>query len=124
MSAWPRPACATFLVFLAAAVSLQWFAGAYGADFAGDPDEPAHYVTGLMVRDYIAAGMPGPPLRYAQAYYSHYPKVGLGHWPPVFYAVEAAWMLAFSGSRASVLVLLATISAFAALLLYREAARR
>ena len=38
-----------------------------------------------------------------------------GHWPPVFYLLKAAWMLAFSASHASILVFLATISASAAL---------
>ena len=33
--------------------------GAYHAEFGSHPDEAAHYVTGLMVRDYLASGLPG-----------------------------------------------------------------
>ena len=52
-------------------------------------------MTGLMVRDYIAAGFPDSPFRFAENYYLHYPKVAIGHWPPVFYSIQAAWMLIF-----------------------------
>ncbi len=105
---------ALILLFWAAAVALQVAGQAYSSEFDGYPDEPAHYVTGLMVRDYIAGGLPQNPLRYARSYYAHYPKVAFGHWPPVFYFVEAAWMLAFSESRTSVLLLMALITAVTA----------
>ncbi len=74
-----------FLCFLSIAVMLQLLSGAFESAFAAYPDEPSHYVTGLMVRDYIAGGFPAPPFQYATDYYSHYPKIGIGHWPPVFY---------------------------------------
>ena len=64
-----------------------------------------------MVRDYIAQGFPSSPTAFAQNYYAHYPKVGLGHWPPAFYIVEALWMLVFGDSIASVLALMAAITA-------------
>lgn len=64
-----------------------------------------------MVRDYIAQGFPSNPTAFAQNYYAHYPKVGLGHWPPVFYVVEALWMLVFGDSIASALVLMAVLTA-------------
>jgi hypothetical protein len=44
------PAC--FAAAFALTFLLQMLGGAYTADFAGNPDEPAHYVTGVMVRDY------------------------------------------------------------------------
>lgn len=105
------------LLLLALAVTLQWAAGAYRAEF-DDSDEAAHYVTGLMVRDYIASFDFGHPIRYAENYYLHYPKVGLGHWPPVFYLVQAAWMLVFSTSRASILLLMALVTTLTALAIY------
>src|SRR4051794_28093637 len=77
------------LLFLAVTVLLQWLSGTYQSDFGGYADEPAHYVTGLMVHDYIATGFPGRPQQYAENYYLHYPKVALGHWPPVFYLMQA-----------------------------------
>lgn len=75
--------------------------GAWHKDFVADPDEPAHAVSSLMIRDYIAAGFPENPLRFAEAYYVHYPKVAIGHWPPLFHASEALWMLVFGRNRAA-----------------------
>jgi hypothetical protein len=103
-----------FAFYLVCAIFFQWRGNAYGSELSGSSDEPAHYVTGLMVHDYVAAGLPGSPLAYARNYYLHYPKVGLGHWPPVFYIVQATWMLLFPTSPISVLLLMATITALLA----------
>lgn len=105
-----------FLVLLALILLGQWQAGAYQAEFLQDPDESAHYVTGLMVHDYLAAGLPWPPMDFARRFHQHYPRVGLGHWPPFFYIVESAWMLAAGVDRTSILLLVATIAALWAVL--------
>jgi len=110
-------------LLLAEAVLLQWAGGAYSSEFGESPDEAAHFVTALMVRDYAAAGFPWPPMRFAETYYEHYPKVALGHWPPVYYLVSAAWMLLWSPSRVSVLLLQAVIAASWATLLFHVARR-
>lgn len=107
-----------FLVFLGVTAALQWHGGAYMSDFAGSPDEAAHYVTGLMVHDYLVE-FPWPsPLPFAQNFYDHYPKVAIGHWPPIFYLSQAIWALPFGSSRFSMLVLLAVISALTASILF------
>ncbi len=98
-------------LFFLCAAALQWHAGAFRAEFSSDPDEPAHYVTGLLFRDYVAAGFPGAPLQYARNYYLHYPKVAIGHWPPLFYLLQAAWTLIFTPSRISVMLFLAALTA-------------
>src|SRR6185436_2606957 len=74
---------------------------------------------GVMVREYAAELAPGPPLGFAQRYYDHYPKVAIGHWPPGFYLLQAAWTLPFSPSRTSVLLLMAALGAALATLLFR-----
>jgi hypothetical protein len=125
----PRPgatllrAVCVLLLFFAAAVSLQWLGGAYSAEFSGYPDEPAHYITGLMVRDYLAAGLPMHPMEFAEQYYLHYPKVAFGMWGPLFPVMEGVWMLAFSGSRTSILLLMALITSLLAFTLYVLARR-
>jgi hypothetical protein len=93
------------------AALLQWKAGAFAAELSGNPDESAHYITGLMIRDYIAAGHFTSPLTYAERYYAHYPKVAFGMWPPFFHIVEALWTFVFSPGKASVLSLMALIAA-------------
>jgi hypothetical protein len=102
---------AVFVVSLLLTLLWQWRGNAYRSEWSGDPDEPAHYVTGLMVHDYIAGRLPGPPMAYAQRYYDFYPKVAMGHWPPGFYMIQAAWTLVFTPSRVSLLLLMAAIGA-------------
>ncbi|MBI5775189.1 MAG: glycosyltransferase family 39 protein [Verrucomicrobia bacterium] len=108
-------AAALFLL----AVALQWRNGAYQAEFGGHPDEAAHYVTGLMIRDYLAGGFPGAPMAFAKDYYDHYPKVALGNWPPMFYLLQSAWTIPFSPSRVAVMLLMALLTTLAALVLFR-----
>ena len=104
-------------------LALQLRNGAYRSEFGGYPDEAAHYVSGLMVRDYIAWGNLSSIGAFAKNYYLHYPKVAIGHWPPVFYAVQAAWTLIFSSSRISLMVLMAFLSTLMAATLYRTIKR-
>jgi hypothetical protein len=100
----------SFSVLLAWTIGLQWAGGAYRAEFSGYPDEPAHYVSGLMVRDYLAAGFPVSPLKYAEDYYMHYPKVAFGMWGPLPHLAEGIWMLVFSWSRTSILLMMAVVT--------------
>jgi hypothetical protein len=113
------PSILVYLAFLLVAVGFQWMQGAYQAEFGGHPDEAAHYVTGLMVRDYLAARLPGNPMRFAQAYYDHYPKVALGNWPQVFYLIQSAWTLMLTPSRMALLLLMAALEALVALITMR-----
>ncbi len=48
-----------------------------------------------MIADYVAHHLFSNPLTFAKAYYEHFPRVGLGHWPPMFEAVQAALFLVF-----------------------------
>ena len=105
------PAVVRLLTFFSLAVLLQMGSGAFSSGFSGYPDEPSHYVTAVMVHDYITSGFPAPPMTYAEQYYQHYPKVAIGHWPPLFYLVQAGWILLFTHSRVSVLLLMATVTA-------------
>jgi hypothetical protein len=104
------------------AVSLQVFAGAFAATCG--QDACGHYISGVMIHDYIVAGGLGNPLRYLVHYHEHYPLVGIGHWPPLYYGIEASWMLLFSSSQTAVLMLSAAIAAATALLLCNSVGRR
>ncbi|MDZ7636872.1 MAG: hypothetical protein U5J83_01225 [Bryobacterales bacterium] len=100
-----------WLFFSVLAISLQWTRGALDGTWSGDPDEPAHFLNGVMLLDYAKSGLGEHPLRYAERYYAHYPRIGLGHWPPFFAIVEAAWFLVAPASYASGLVLLGLMAA-------------
>jgi hypothetical protein len=95
-------------------VGFQYAQGAWTEPFGGHADEPAHYMSGLMVRDYMAAGFPATPIAYATNYYTHLPYLAIGYWPPLFYVIEGVWMRAFGSDRNAVLLLCALIAAAAA----------
>jgi hypothetical protein len=114
---------AAVLIFLALTVTLQVASGAYTSEFSAYPDEPSHYVTSLMLRDYVAHFHFESPVKFAKDYYHHYPKVAFGHWPPFFYMVQAFWMLLFSASRASVRLEIACTTALLAYAVFHEARR-
>ena len=109
------------VVFLSLIVLLQAASGAYKGEFNVYPDESSHYVTSLMVWDYIAHFHFESPMKFAEEYYRHYPKVAIGHWPPLFYMVQALWMLLFSVSRTSVRLEIACTTALLAYAVFREA---
>ena len=98
---------------------LQGAGGAYAAGFDGDPDEPSHVMTGLLIRDYLAQWPSGSPLTWAEQYYVHYPRVAFGHWPPLFHMLEAAWWLFVPASRFSGMLLIGLLAVAAAWLFYR-----
>lgn len=111
-------------LYFALAIALQAMAGAYESGFGGYPDEPAHYVTGQMVREYVLHHMAEAPMKFAEYFYLHYPVMAFGHWPPVFYVLQAAWTMVFEPSRMAVLLLMAVLSAATATILHGSIARR
>ena len=114
------------LVFAALVAGLQWHRGAFGAEFTAQPDEAAHFVTSLMVRDYLSefrSWPPPAPMPWAGNYYLHYPKVALGHWPPGYYMMQAAWWLVFPIGRFSAMLLNTAMAAVAGALLLAMARR-
>ncbi len=102
------------LLFLVVQLGLQYANGSFSNEFGESPDEAGHFITGLMVRDYLAGFQFNSPMSFAEDYYLHYPKVALGHWPPFFYVVQAAWTLVFSPSRLSLILLMAMLTTFLA----------
>lgn len=112
-----------FCIALALTVFLQSRSHAYASEWSFNADESAHYVTGLLVHDYVAQGFPQNPQTLADNFDAHYPKVGIGHWPPGFYVVQAAWTLLFGTSRISLLMLMAVIAASVLTITYVITAR-
>ena len=111
------------LVLFGAVVLVQITSGAYSSEFGSQPDEAAHVVTGLMVHDYLMSFPWPPPMQFAETYYLHYPKVAIGHWPPVFYVIQAIWMSLFGATRVALLLLMASLCTALAVMLYQAACR-
>lgn len=107
-----------FASLLLLAICAQVLVSGYTHSLGGYPDEPAHFLSSLMVRDYLQAGLPSSPMVYAENYYAHHPAIAIGYWPPLFYAVTGVWMLVFGFSMISVLLLLAVFCALLQYLLY------
>ena len=105
------------LVIVLAVGAIQIQSGARGAGFGAHPDEASHYMSGLMIRDYVANGS-GSPVEFAERYYLFHPYFAIGVWPPLFYGVEAGWMLLFGHERASIILLIGLIAGANALLIF------
>jgi hypothetical protein len=106
-----RQAAACFVLCFLLVAGIQHWSGASQGAFDGYPDEPSHYLGGLIVRDYLAAGLPMSPRAYAINYYLHIPYFAIGYWPPLFYVAEGLWMTVIGYSRFETLLFLAFIAA-------------
>jgi len=100
----PRASLLTrFLVCLGVVVALGLCGGRTSSELGAFEDEPAHVVTALMIHDWLTTFEPLHPVRFAEDYYVHYPKVAVGQWPPVYHGLLALWMLVFGASKLAVL---------------------
>ncbi len=126
---WKRPVRKS-LALLAAAAFLQ--CSIYGFFLAGDvlhsefwsyADEPAHIVSSIMIADYLKQPLGTHPMQFAEAFYRQYPKVAVGHWPPMYHALLGSWLWLFGISPQVLLAFAATISMLTALLLFCAARR-
>jgi hypothetical protein len=104
-----------------------WLAlrGGFSADF-GD-DEASHVVSSLLLLDALHGLFRGTlpqPIELLREFHGHYPLVGIGHWPPFYYAVLAIWMALTAPTRAALLMLSALVTAAVATRLYAIVARR
>lgn len=107
------------LTLLAAIIlCLQWLGPAFTNESGAFPDEGSHFMSGIMVHDYLVDSMAASPMEFAENYYIHYPKVAIGQWPPLFYLVQALWMVIFTVSRNSIVFLLAVITTLIAFTIY------
>jgi hypothetical protein len=105
------------LIFLLLCVFVQYSTGAWNAAFTAYPDEPSHFLSSVMIRDYFASGMTSSPLSFARNYYSHYPFFAVGYWPPFYYVVTAFTFLVLGVGRAQALLVSALAAAGSATML-------
>jgi hypothetical protein len=113
-----------FVVSLLLTAFVQERSGSHRAELSGYPDEPSHYVTGLMIREYLHEGHFESPVRFAEDYYLHYPKVAIGHWPPLYYLAQWLWTVVFPPTSSSELYLQAVLLAVTSTLLFTIAEGR
>lgn len=111
-----------FALLLAFQLIYQAGHGAWESDLGGDPDEAAHAVTSLMLRDYFAGGWRQSPMTFAQQYYTAFPKVALGHYPPGYYLLAGAWLLVVPSIK-GLFLLQSGLAAALGTLIYRFSSR-
>lgn len=95
---------------------LQYLANAYSGSFVDD--DASHYISGLLIHDYLLHGLGQSPIAFLVWFHSHYPLVGIGHWAPGYYLVEALWMLLVSTNLHGMLVLSALVTTVVATIIY------
>ena len=114
---------AAFAALFLVCLGLSWRSGMLHSEFGRYQDEGMHYITGLFVQDFLTSGDWSDPVRFAQQYYLHLPKLALGQWPPGFSLMQMAWALVFGVSRVSMLWGMMLLTTWLAYLVYREGAR-
>lgn len=103
-----------FAVALMALAAAQFLLGAFEAEMVGDA--AAHYVSGIFIADLLRGGLLHPMERLRD-FVGHYPLVGIGHWPPLYYGIEAVWSLVAPFDQ-KMLVLVAATAALVPATLY------
>jgi hypothetical protein len=106
-------------LLLSVTVGLQVAAGAVRSERSSYSDEAAHFMNALVLRDYIREGLSQNPLRFAEDYYRHYPKIAPGMWPPLFSTAVGVLMLLGWPPQVATFAFLALVNAWAAWRLHR-----
>ena len=100
-------------LFIALCAVIQAAIGAYATDRGLTADEAAHFVNSLLILDFLREAPFTNPLGYAADYYAHLPRVSIGHWPPAFYALQAAAFALAGRSSATAMALQAVVTGLA-----------
>ncbi len=107
-----------FFFFALVGLLLQFLCGAYANDFGSHPDEPAHFMSGVLVHDFLISFKFFHPMEYARNYYLHYPKIAIGQWPMLLYFFLGGWFLLTDVSRASAMAFQLLVTASIATVIY------
>jgi hypothetical protein len=109
----------TLAMFFALVLAVQIVVGTYGSERGQFSDESAHFMNGLLLRDYLTQAAGQDPIAYAQHYYFNYPKIAPGMWPPLFHGVLGLLLLPGWPPQIVALMLIGFATAWTAWRLYR-----
>ena len=107
-----------FGLSLALVLTVQAWMGAGHAERGRYSDDAAHFMNGLLVRDYLAQAAGSNPMQFAEEYYLHYPKIAPLMWPPLFHVVFGLCLLVVGSPGAVALMLLGLCCAWATVRLH------
>ena len=114
----PPPVLA-FGILLLGTILLQMWCGAYRTERGNSPDEAAHFMNGLLVRDYLREGLGSNPMQFARQYYLNYPKIAPGMWPPLYHGLLGLFLLPGWSPQTAALLLVGLATAWTAWRLFR-----
>jgi len=112
------PVAGTFVLLLLLAVAVQLWMGAFSVEHGLYSDDASHFMNGLLVRGYLSHALGANPLRFAETYYLHYPKIAPLMWPPLFHVVFGVALLLGAPAGVTALLLIAASSAWVAFRLF------
>ncbi|MCP5367296.1 MAG: hypothetical protein H6907_15095 [Hyphomicrobiales bacterium] len=87
----------------------------FGAGVSGN-DESSHVLNGYLIWSYLTGPLGSNPMAYAQDFYVHYPKISIGHWPPLYYAVMSLFFFISPDSFAPLMAYHLVMTALPALI--------
>lgn len=87
----------------------QWQLGAARGGFANDP--AAHYVTALLIHDWLTTWPLQSPVPFLVKFHAHYPLVTIGGWPPAFHVLYGAAMTVLPSGYSGTLLFSALVTA-------------
>lgn len=108
----------TALLLLVAALALQGHAASVLFGSTPQGNAAKHYTNGVLVFDYLHTGIGLNPLPFAESFEVRYPLVGIGQWPPMYYAMQGVFYLVAGPFLRSAQILSALIAATLAIILY------
>ncbi|MDR1708952.1 MAG: hypothetical protein LBS70_04445, partial [Candidatus Accumulibacter sp.] len=113
---------AAYLIALAALAACVLFLHGVDSGLSGS-DESSHFLNGYLIWAYLTEAAGANPLAYATDFYIHYPKISIGHWPPLYYVFLSALFFALPHAPAAFQCANLAVSALPAWLVARETRR-
>ena len=109
---------AIYIVALAILATAMISLHALGSGLSGS-DEGSHFLNSYFIWSYLSKAAGHNPMAYATDFYIHYPKISIGHWPPLYYAFLSVFFFVFPHTPFPFMVVNLVIGALPAFLVAR-----
>lgn len=113
---WPD--LLVFVAALAVSASAMSLLHAFDSGLSGS-DEGSHFLNGYLIWSYLTHAFGQNPLSYATDFYIHYPKISIGHWPPLYYVFLGALFFVLPHVPMALLVVNLVVATLPALVVSR-----
>lgn len=107
-----------FIVALAVLATAMLSLHALNSGLSGS-DEGSHFLNGYLIWSYLTEAIGQNPLTYATDFYVHYPKISIGHWPPLYYVFLASFFFVLPHAPFPFMIVNLVVGALPALLVGR-----